>query len=83
MKKPNRKNPLVLSPNPILARKTLRKLFTKIESGELTAPRDKIPVLPFTTPFGVSYHLFCFECFTFIREALRHGIIKNRHDARF
>jgi hypothetical protein len=46
---------------------------------------DKIPALPFWIEAlnSVHYHSWCFECFKFIREALRHGIIKNRHDARF
>ena len=80
---PSYKNPIILSPDPVLARQTLQEFFTKIERGELTAQKDKIPTLPFATLHGVSYHLFCFECFIFIREALRHGVIKNRNDARF
>jgi hypothetical protein len=48
---------------------------------------DKIPALWFLLPTAYLPEPFisswCFECFLFIREALRHGIIKNRHDARF
>jgi len=48
---------------------------------------DKIPAFWFLLPTAYLPQPFisswCFECFAFIREALRHGVIKNRHDARF
>lgn len=84
---PSYKNPVRLSPRAKEAQKQLRELAEKIMTNEEIFQRrgDKIPALPFWIEAlsSVHYHAWCFECFDFIREALRHGIIKNRHDARF
>jgi hypothetical protein len=70
---------------------SLAELSRKITRGELLARRkgkeDKIPALPCffhqgILP-GIIYYSWCFECFSFLKEAKRHYIIKNRHDARF
>lgn len=93
---PSYKNPIRLHPNPWLigrqltelTREQLRELGQRIIANEKIFQRrgDKIPALPFwwdgMLP-GVFYNSWCFECFDLIREALRHGVIKNRHDARF
>jgi hypothetical protein len=84
---PSYKNPVRLSPQVQKAQKQLKELSIRIMANEPLFQRknDKIPALPFWFEmFGsVVYYSWCFECFTFIREALRHGIIKNRNDARF
>ena len=84
---PNYKNPVRLSSQTKEAQKQLKELSNRIIANELIFQRkgDKIPALPFWFDMlnSVVYYSWCFECFTFIREALRHGIIKNRHDARF
>jgi len=84
---PSYKNPIRLSRNPQLAQEQLKELQRRIMANEPIFQRknDKIPALPFWFEMlqSVIYYSWCFECFTFIREALRHGIIKNRHDARF
>ena len=84
---PSYKNPVRLSPLAKEAREQLRELAEKIMANEKIFQRrnDKIPALPFWIEVlhSVHYRSWCFECFEFIREALRHGIIKNRHDARF
>ena len=84
---PSYRNPIRLSPRTQEARKQLKELSARIMANEEIFQRkgDKIPALPFLFDQlnSVVYHSWCFECFEFIREALRHGIIKNRHDARF
>ena len=84
---PSYKNPIILSLLAHEAQEQLRNLTVRIMENEPIFQRknDKIPALPFWIEAlnGVHYHSWCFECFKFIREALRHGIIKNRHDARF
>jgi len=94
---PSYKNPVRLSSQTKKAQKQLKELSTLIIANEPIFQRkgsdlsrvfpkgDKIPVLPFWFDMlnSVVYYSWCFECFTFIREALRHGVIKNRHDARF
>lgn len=85
---PSYKNPIRLSRIPQLAQAQLKELQKRIINNEPTFKRknDKIPALPFWFEgiiSGVIYYGWCFECFVFIREALRHGIIKNRNDARF
>jgi hypothetical protein len=84
---PSYKNPIRLSHNPQLAQEQLRELQQRIMANEPIFQRKngKIPALPFWFEMlqSVVHYSWCFECFTFIREALRHGIIKNRHDARF
>src|SRR3954451_9039208 len=94
---PSYKNPIRLSPLAHEAREQLRELAARIMENEEIFQRkgsdlsrafpkgDKIPALPFWIKAlnSTHYQSWCFECFEFIREALRHGIIKNRHDARF
>jgi hypothetical protein len=84
---PSYKNPIRLSPRAKEAREQLKELAACIIANEKIFQRknDKIPALPFWIEalHSVHYQSWCFECFEFIREALRHGIIKNRHDARF
>jgi len=84
---PSYKNPIRLSPIAREAQEQLRELAKKIMMNDKLFQRrnDKIPALPFWIEAlnSVHYRSWCFECFEFIREALRHGIIKNRHDARF
>src|SRR6185503_10821435 len=84
---PSYKNPIRLSPRAKEAREQLKELQQRIMADEpiFQKKNDKIPALPFWIEAlnGVYYQSWCFECFEFIREALRHGIIKNRHDARF
>jgi len=94
---PSYKNPIRLSPRAKEAHEQLIELQQRIMANELIFQRkgrsslrafpkgDKIPALPFWIKAlnSVHYQSWCFECFEFIREALRHGIIKNRHDARF
>ena len=84
---PSYKNPIRLSPLAHKAREQLKELQQRIMANEpiFQKKNDKIPALPFWIEAlnGVYYQSWCFECFKFIREALRHGIIKNRNDARF
>ena len=84
---PSRQNPIILTPNREQSRRTLSELSQQIESNQLKSQRrnkpDKIPTLPFRYHDEIIYHSWCFECLAFISEALRHFIIKNRHDARF
>jgi hypothetical protein len=82
---PSVRNPIILSDIPHQARQTLRELSQRIEKGELVYYKrpNKIPALPSVFMGKVSYDLWCFACFEFIREACHHRVIKNRHDARF
>jgi hypothetical protein len=91
---PSKKNPIILPRSfvPTSAysvKDQLVEIQKRIISGEKDFRRknDKIPALWFLLPTAILPAPFisswCFECFTLIREALRHGIIKNRHDARF
>jgi hypothetical protein len=84
---PSRRNPIILSSNHEQSRQVLKELSQQIASNQLKSQRrnktDKIPALPFRYSDGLIYHSWCFTCLTFISEALRHFIIKNRHDARF
>jgi hypothetical protein len=84
---PSHKNPIRLSSQAKEAREQLKELAARIMANEkiFQSKNDKIPALPFWIKAlnSVHYQSWCFECFEFIREALRHGIIKNRHDARF
>jgi hypothetical protein len=94
---PSYKNPIRLSSQAKEARVQLKELAARIMANEKIFQRkgrsslrafpknDKIPALPFwiKTLNSIHYQSWCFECFEFIREALRHGIIKNRHGARF
>ena len=96
---PSYKNPVRLSSQTKEAQRQLKELSTRIMANEPIFQRkgsdlsrvfpkgDKIPALWFLLPTAYLPEPFisswCFECFTFIREALRHGVIKNRHDARF
>jgi hypothetical protein len=84
---PTRQNPIILSPNRKQTRQVLKELSQQIERNELKSQRlnkpDKIPALPFRYHDEIVYHSWCFTCCAFISEALRHFIIKNRHDARF
>jgi hypothetical protein len=84
---PSRQNPIILSSNHEQSRQVLKELSQQIESGQLKSQRlnkpDKIPALPFLWDEDIVYHSWCFSCLAFISEALRHFIIKNRHDARF
>ena len=94
---PSYKNPIILSRSLLsgsvrsaqTAKDQLIEIEKRIIANEKMFQRknDKIPALWFLLPEAVLPKPFlsswCFECFDFIREALRHGIIKNRHDARF
>ena len=94
---PSYKNPVRLSSQTKEAQRQLKELSTRIMANEPIFQRkgsdlsrvfpkgDKIPALPFWFDMlnSVVYHSWCFECFTFIREALRHGVIKNRNDPKF
>jgi len=91
---PSKKNPIVL-PHSFVSdlaysvKDQLIEIQKRIIANEKEFQRknDKIPALWFLLPTAYLPEPFisswCFECFTLIREALRHGIIKNRHDARF
>lgn len=91
---PSKKNPIILprsfvSGSAYSVKSQLIELQKKIMANEEIFQRknDKIPALWFLLPTAYLPEPFisswCFECFTLIREALRHGIIKNRNDARF
>jgi hypothetical protein len=88
---PSYKNPIVLgaSDSAQSVKSQLIELEKRIIANEKDFQRknDKIPAVWFLLPTAYLPEPFisswCFECFTLIREALRHGIIKNRHDARF
>lgn len=91
---PSYKNPILLPPSFVSGsaysvKGQLIEIQKRIMTNEKDFQRkgDKIPALWFLLrsaylpePFISSW---CFECFTFIQEALRHGVIKNRNDARF
>ena len=88
------KNPIILprslvSGSAYSVKRKLVEIQKKIIANEKIFQRkdDKIPALWFFLPTAYWPEPFisswCFECFVFISEALRHGIIKNRHDARF
>ena len=91
---PSYKNPIILprsfvSGSAYSVKSQLIELEKRIIANEKLFQRknDKIPALWFLLPTAYLPEPFlfswCFECFIFIREALRHGIIKNRNDARF
>ena len=91
---PSYKNPIILpcsfvAGSAYSVKDQLIEIQKKIIANEPIFQRknDKIPALWFLLPTAYLPEPFisswCFECFGFIREALRHGIIKNRHDARF
>jgi hypothetical protein len=91
---PSKKNPIVLpssfvSDSVYSVKDQLIEIQKRIIANEKEFQRknDKIPALWFLLPTAYLPEPFisswCFECFVLIREALRHGIIKNRHDARF
>jgi len=91
---PSYKNPIILprsfvSGSVHSVKRKLIEIQNRIIANEKIFQRkgDKIPALWFLLPTAYLPEPFisswCFECFTFIREALRHGVIKNRHDARF
>jgi len=85
---PSYKNPIRLSPRAKAAREQLKEMATCITMENwpiFQRKNDKIPALPFWIEAlnSAHYQSWCFECFKFIKEALRHGIIKNRNDARF
>ena len=91
---PSKRNPIILPPSLVSdsaysVKDQLIKIQDRIMANEKDFQRkgDKIPALWFLLPTAYLPEPFisswCFECFTFIREALRHGIIKNRNDARF
>jgi hypothetical protein len=91
---PSYKNPIILprsfvSGSAYLVKDQLVEIQKRIMANEKDFQRrgDKIPALWFLLPTAYLPEPFisawCFECFVFIREALRHRVIKNRNDARF
>jgi len=91
---PSKRNPIILPPSLVSdsaysVKDQLIEIQKRIMANEKDFQRknDKIPAVWFLLPTAMLPAPFisswCFECFTLIREALRHGIIKNRHDARF
>jgi len=88
---PSRKNPIILprsfiSGSAYSVKDQLIKFQKKIMANEKDFQRkgDKIPALWFLLPTAFLPEPFisawCFECFVFIREALRHRVIKNRNE---
>jgi hypothetical protein len=91
---PSKKNPIILPPSFVSGsvysvKDQLIEIQKRIVANEKDFQRknDKIPAVWFLLPTAYLPEPFvsswCFECFVLIREALRHGIIKNRHDTHF